>query len=331
MNAADLLLLLLLFVLVCSLVATGAFWLGDRTRLQARIALGASGAGGAGGAVDAHAGSATEPPASGVDAQGDSRLQRLATPAARLAGADDADSISRLQARFLQAGLRARAAPLYFLALKTVLALGLPLLAWFALSVGGWRLQGARVPLVLVAAATVGLYLPTLALRWRVARRQRALFEAFPDAIDLMIVCVEAGLSLDMAIQRAGQEMALRSPELAEELALVGTELRIGATRERALRNLATRTGVPEVSAFVAALLQADRFGTTIADSMRVHAEDLRLRRQYRAEEAAARIPTQLLFPLVLTIFPALFVVLVGPAAIGLARQVLPMMVSAGG
>jgi tight adherence protein C len=118
---------------------------------------------------------------------------------------------------------------------------------------------------------------------------------------------------------------------LAEELALVGTELRIGATRDRALRNLATRTGVPEVGAFVAALLQADRFGTAIADSMRVHADDLRLRRQYRAEEAAARIPTQLLFPLVLTILPALFVVLVGPAAIGLARQVLPMMGGSGG
>ena len=329
MNAADLLLLVLLFLLVCGVIATGAYWLDDRARMRARIAQGALGAPADAGAPEGS--SAPGKAISGVDAQGDSALQRLATPAARLAGADDAESISRLQARFLQAGLRARAAPLYFLALKTVLALELPLLAWFALSLGGWRLEGARVPIVLVAAAATGLYLPTLALRWLVARRQRALFEAFPDAIDLMIVCVEAGLSLDMAIQRAGQEMALRSPALAEELALVGTELRIGAARERALRNLATRTGVPEVGAFVAALLQADRFGTTIADSMRVHAEDLRLRRQYRAEETAARIPTQLLFPLVLTIFPALFVVLVGPAAIGLVRQVLPMMSSSGG
>jgi tight adherence protein C len=329
MNAADILLLVLLFLLVCGIVATGAYWLGDRSRLRARIAQGASFAAAATGLPGGAA--APEPGVSGVDAHGDSALQRLATPAARLAGAGDAQSISRLQAHFLQAGLRARAAPMYFLALKTVLALGLPLLAWVALSVGGWRMEGARVPLMLVVAAAAGLYLPSLALRWRVARRQRALFEAFPAAIDLMIVCVEAGLSLDMAIQRAGQEMALRSPALAEELALVGTELRIGATRDRALRNLATRTGVPEVGAFVAALLQADRFGTAIADSMRVHAEDLRLRRQYRAEEAAARIPTQLLFPLVLTILPALFVVLVGPAAIGLARQVLPMMGGSGG
>jgi tight adherence protein C len=328
MNAADILLLVLLFLLVCGIVATGAYWLGDRSRLRARIAQGASFAAAATGLPGGAA--APEPGVSGVDAHGDSALQRLATPAARLAGAGDAQSISRLQAHFLQAGLRARAAPMYFLALKTVLALGLPLLAWVALSVGGWRMEGARVPLMLVVAAAAGLYLPSLALRWRVARRQRALFEAFPDAIDLMIVCVEAGLSLDMAIQRAGQEMMLRSPALAEELALVGTELRIGASRERALRNLASRTGVPEIGSFVAALLQADRFGTTIADSMRVHAEDLRLRRQYRAEEAAARIPTQLLFPLVFTILPALFVVLVGPAAIGLARQVLPMMGGSG-
>jgi tight adherence protein C len=329
MNAADLLLMVLLFLLTGGAVATGAYWLDDRARLRARIAHGAGGAGEARAAGDAAAG--TDPPPSGVDAQGDSALQRLAAPAARLAGSDDAASISRLQARFLQAGLRARAAPLYFLALKTVLALGLPLLAWFTLHLSGWRLDGARVPFVLVVSAAAGLYLPTLALRWQVARRQRALFEAFPDAIDLMIVCVEAGLSLDMAIQRAGQEMMLRSPALAEELALVGTELRIGASRERALRNLASRTGVPEISSLVAALLQADRFGTTIADSMRVHAEDLRLRRQYRAEETAARIPTQLLFPLVFTILPALFVVLVGPAAIGLARQVLPMMGGSGG
>ena len=325
MQAADLALLAMLFVFVSATVLTGAWWFGERARLRARIARSArtSPAAAEAGPAPVSGGSRS---AGGVDAQTDSPLQRLATPVARLAGADDEKSVSRLQARFLHAGLRSRAAPLYFLALKTVLALALPLLVWFALSVGGWRTDGTRLLLALVAAAALGLYLPSIALALRAARRQRELFEAFPDAIDLMVVCVEAGLSLDMAIQRAGQEMALRSPALAEELALVGTELRIGASRERALRNLATRTGVPEVAAFVSALLQADRFGTTLADSMRVHAEDLRLRRQYRAEEAAARIPTQLLFPLVATIFPALFVVLVGPAAIGLVRQVLPMM-----
>jgi tight adherence protein C len=104
--------------------------------------------------------------------------------------------------------------------------------------------------------------------------------------------------------------------------------LRIGAARERALRNLAARTGVDEIQMFVAMLLQADRFGTSIADSMRVHAEDLRLRRQYRAEEAATKIPTKLLFPLMFTIFPALLLVLVGPAAIGMARSIMPMLSS---
>ena len=265
----------------------------------------------------------------GVDAQAQGGLARWAEPVARLSGAEDVRDAGRVRARFLQAGWRGRSAPLHFFALKSGLALAGPVLAWLALTAAGPG--AARVGtqgwlLAMVGAAAVGLYLPNALLQGRIARRRRELFEAFPDAIDLMIVCMESGLSLDLAIQRAGQEMALRSPALAEELALVGTELRIGATRERALRNLALRTGVPEVGAFVASLLQAERFGTAVADALRVHAEDLRLRRQYRAEEAAAKVPTQLLFPLILTIFPALLLVLVGPAAIGLVRQVLPLL-----
>lgn len=265
----------------------------------------------------------------GVDAEALGTLARWAEPVARLSGAEDVRDAGRVRARFLQAGWRSRAAPLHFFALKSVLALAGPLLAWLALTAAGHgasRLGTQAWLLLLVGSAAAGLYLPNALLRLRIERRQQELFEAFPDAIDLMIVCMESGLSLDLAIQRADQEMTLRSPALAEELALVGMELRIGATRERALRNLALRTGVPEVGAFVASLLQAERFGTTVADALRVHAEDLRLRRQYRAEEAAAKVPTKLLFPLILTIFPALLVVLVGPAGIGLVRQVLPLL-----
>jgi tight adherence protein C len=146
------------------------------------------------------------------------------------------------------------------------------------------------------------------------------VFENLPDAIDLMMVCIEAGLGLDAAIARVAQEMRLKSDLLADELHLVGLELRAGSTRERALRNLALRTGVEEVDGLVTMLVQADRFGTSIADSLRVHADMLRTRRRQRAEEAAAKIAVKLLFPLIFCIFPSLMLVLLGPAFIAIYR-----------
>ncbi len=263
-----------------------------------------------------------------VDAEAESPLQRMVAPVARIATPDGVDDVTRFRAKFFNAGIRSRAAPVYFFAIKAALALLLPLLMWLIIKFGSSDMSGQNVLMILVLVAALGYYLPNMVLGSLAARRQLRIFEAFPDAIDLMVVCIEAGLSLDMAIQRTGKEMAIRSEALADELQLVGIELRIGATREQALRNLAARTGVEEIKMFVAMLLQADRFGTSVADSMRVHAEELRLRRQYRAEEEATKIPTKLLFPLLLTIFPALMLVLVGPAAIGLARSIMPMMTS---
>lgn len=315
MTSLELALLGTIFLTVAAAVLAGAWLVQQRARLRGRLSLAA----GSPGAADASA-------STSVDALQAAPAQHLVEPVARLAAPGDEEAVSRLRTRFLHAGWRARAAPLYFLALKTLLALGLPLAAWLVITLGGLRLTAAATLLALVLCAGIGTYLPNAVLAAVARSRQRELFEAFPDAIDLMIVCLESGLSLDLAIQRAGREMGLRSPALAEELALVETELRIGATRERALRNLALRTGVDEIESFVAALLQADRFGVSIAESMRVHAQDLRVRRQNRAEEEAAKVPTKLLFPLVLTIFPALFLVLVGPAALGLARQVLPAL-----
>jgi tight adherence protein C len=312
-NTTELLILALLFVAVVAAVAAIAAVLGRNSRLRDRLAV-------VGGAAITREGN--------VDAAAQSPLVRMAAPVARIATPDKEEDITRFRAKFYHAGLRARAAPIYFFAIKTSLALGLPFLAWLAIQFGSSGMGGQQVLFILVVIAALGYYLPNLVLGTLVARRQRQIFEAFPDAIDLMVVCIEAGLGLDMAIQRTAKEMALRSEALSEELQLVGVELRIGATRERALRNLAARTGVDEIQMFVAMLLQADRFGTSVADSMRVHAEDLRLRRQYRAEEEASKIPTKLLFPLLLTIFPALMLVLVGPAAIGLARSIMPMMTS---
>lgn len=254
------------------------------------------------------------------------RVLKAFAPVAKLAAPHSDEEISKFRQRFLHAGLRHESAPVLFFAAKTVLAIGLPLLGLFLANFTGIKLSGQTPLLLLLILAAIGYYLPNGVLARMTERRQRDLFEAFPDALDLIIVCVEAGLSLDMAIARAGHEIRLRSPVLADELGLVGTELRMGATRERALRNLAARTGVEEISSFVAMMLQADRFGTSIADSLRVQADTLRVRRRQRAEELAAKLPLKLLFPLIFCIFPSLLLVLMGPAMIQIYRIMLPTL-----
>jgi tight adherence protein C len=172
----------------------------------------------------------------------------------------------------------------------------------------------------------VGYYLPNLVLARLVFVRQREIFESFPDAADLLMVCVEAGLGLDAALVKVTDEVRLKSEALGEELHLLNLELRAGSSREKALRNLALRTGVEEVNTFATMLIQADRFGTSIGESLRVFSDDLRTKRRLRAEEMAAKIPLKLLFPMVLCIFPALLLVLLGSAFIQIYRILLPTM-----
>lgn len=267
-------------------------------------------------------------------------LARLGAPAAEQAppGADsrsgsydDAQTDAGLfvpaahRQRFMHAGLRQRGAPVAFYATKVALALGLPLLAWLGMGLAAKAVTGTQGAALLLFSALVGLQLPGLWLNRRIARRQRELFEAFPDAIDLVIVCMEAGLGVDAALERTGRDMALRSPALADELALLGAELRLGVARPVALRHLADRTGVEEIRAFSTMLVHTERLGTGVAESLRVHAQALRQRRQRRAEEEAAKLPVKLLFPLIFMLFPALLVVLMGPAVISMLRQLAPM------
>ncbi len=256
-------------------------------------------------------------------AEWQARVVKAATPVARLATPKDED-VSKIRAKFLHAGFRDPSAPVIYFALKTLLAIGLPLLLLLLTDVRTW--PGYQPMFVLLIVAAFGYYLPNGVLARLTGNRQRDLFEAFPDALDLMIVCVESGISLDAAIARTASEIGLRSPKLAQELNMVGLELRVGATRERALRNLASRTGLEEISSFVAMMLQADRFGTSVADSMRVHADSLRIRRRQRAEEQAAKIPLKMLFPLIFCIFPSLLLVLMGPAMIQIYRLLMPAM-----
>lgn len=261
-----------------------------------------------------------------ADSQWEKSVINLAGPLAKLALPSEGWENSILRTRFMHAGYRARSVPMVYFAAKTLLALALPGIFLLYAGIGRLELDTNVALAALLGLAALGYYLPNVVLARLIALRQRELFESFPDAIDLMTVCVEAGLGLDAAMVRVGEEMRLRSKVLAGELHLVSLELRAGRTREQALRNLALRTGVEEIDALVSMLVQADRFGTSIATSLRVHSDTLRTTRRLRAEEAAAKIALKLLFPLIFFIFPTLLMVLMGPAFINIYRVLLPTL-----
>ena len=166
-----------------------------------------------------------------------------------------------------------------------------------------------------------GFLLPDFWLSMRVKKRQHILRLALPDALDLLVVCIEAGLGLDQAFMRVSQELRIAHPELCEEIDLMNAQIRVGRTRLEAMRELGSRTGVDDIKALVAMLIQTDRFGTSVAQSLRVHSEDMRTKRRQRAEEMAAKTTVKMVPPLVFFIFPALFVIILGPAMITIARQ----------
>ncbi len=221
---------------------------------------------------------------------------------------------SALRLRLIQAGYpNPSAVPLYL-----GFRIGLPL----ALSAGMLLLLptlGQRWSIAVLAAVWAGLIgyvLPTFFIRARINRRQREMQKALPDALDLFVVCVEAGLGLNQAISRVSEEIERVSPVLAEQLALVNLEIRAGTARDEAFRNLGDRTGLQDIKSLMAMLIQTDRFGTSVAQALRTHSETMRTKRRQRAEEAAAKTTIKLVFPLVLFIFPALYVIILGPAVI---------------
>jgi tight adherence protein C len=179
--------------------------------------------------------------------------------------------------------------------------------------------------LVLAIALLVGYMIPETWLLWRIRARQHRLRLSIPDGLDLLVVCVEAGLGLDQALMRVSDELQITHPVLSEELQLVNAEMRLGKARTDALRELGRRTGLDDIKSLVAMLVQTERFGTSIAQSLRVYSDDLRLKRRQRAEEAAAKISVKMVPVLVFFIFPALMVVILGPAVITIMRQFLKM------
>ncbi|RUR66264.1 type II secretion system F family protein [Variovorax guangxiensis] len=251
---------------------------------------------------------------------------KIVGPFAQLSSPTSDAELSPLRVRFLNAGIRHPDAYLVYFGTKTLLPLGLAALAYVGLRATGAAEDSTVMLLWLAVAALAGCYLPNLVLRLMIRSRRREIFENFPDAADLMLVCVEAGLGLDAGLVKVTEEIQVKSAALAQELHWTNLEMRAGATREKSLRNLALRTGVEEIGTFATMLTQADRFGTSIGESLRVFSEDLRHKRHVRAEELAAKVPTKMLLPLVLCIFPCISLVILTPAAIRIIRMIMPML-----
>jgi len=256
----------------------------------------------------------------------DSLAARLVRPLARLWRVGDT-SQSRVQELLVHAGIREKGAVEVFLGAKFALAFALPaaVVAFFM-----WRASATGTPInpkqmVIYGACALiaGLLLPNMWLHSKARKRIERVRLSLPDALDLLIVCVESGLGLDAALVRISQELSDVAPEFCDELQLLNLEISAGKPREECLRNLALRTGCDEVESLTARINQAARYGTNLGHSLRIHSESLRQKRRQEAEERAAKTSVKLLFPLVFFIFPAIFIVILGPAVAKVVKQFL--------
>jgi tight adherence protein C len=254
-----------------------------------------------------------------------SKVLEVATPAlAKPLQPKSEAELSKLKLKLANAGFRGEIANSIFLGLKfSGLMLGLFLGGGLTLALGGMN-QKALMTTVLAAGGL--FYLPDIIVGLLARHRQQAIFLSLPDALDLMVVCVEAGLGLDQAMRKVAEEMKKAHPILAGEFALANFQLQMGRPRAEVLHELGVRTGVAELRSLASVLIQADKFGSSVAQALRVQSDSMRTRRRQLAEEKAAKTAVQLIFPLVLFIFPGIFVVLVGPAAITMIREMFPKM-----
>jgi tight adherence protein C len=231
-----------------------------------------------------------------------------------------------LRRKLAAAGFTGTYAPRAYTLLRLVLVVGLPVLVVLLIWLSGSVPSLMKLWIMLLVSAALGLYVPSLFIRAKADRRERQIINAFPDALDLMLVCVEAGLALESAFDRVGKEMALTHPLLAEQLGTVVLELRAGRSREDALRRMAERTGADEIRAFATLLIQSTNLGTSIAQTLRVYASEMRERRRMRAEEKAHRLPVLLSVPLVACMLPVMIGVLMLPAVIRVIRVLVPAL-----
>ena len=227
--------------------------------------------------------------------------------------------MGKLQRRLVAAGYRNSEAIVVFLGIRVACAA----VAFAALATPIFMRPNIALAF---GGAGLGYVIPTIVLARLEKRRQHKIRLSLPDALDLLVVSVEAGLGLDQALQRVAVELAFAYPDLSDELRLINLELRAGKPRPEALRNLADRTGVDDLSSLVTMLIQTDKFGTSVAQSLRVYSETLRTKRRQRAEEAAAKTGVKMVFPLVVCIFPAIWIVTIGPAAIRFVTVLVPLV-----
>ncbi|MCS7157270.1 MAG: type II secretion system F family protein [Blastocatellia bacterium] len=219
-----------------------------------------------------------------------------------------------LRKRLMRAGFYGEMAVANYNGIRLALAVGLPLVFTGILTL--WNISIVGLMFALPVLALIGLSAPSLVLDSMITRRRERIQRSLADAVDLMVACVEAGLSINAAILRVSQELKTAHPDIAQELHLCALEIRAGKPRDEAFRALGERTGVKDMKALAAMLIQTERFGTSIARALRVFADSLRTKRRQRAEEAAAKTTIKLIFPLVFFIFPAILVVLLGPGLI---------------
>jgi tight adherence protein C len=230
---------------------------------------------------------------------------------------------SQVRIRFLRAGIRKNNAGAIFWGAKCFFCISLPIV-FFIGRLTIFKIISDQIAVGLaVLVALAGYYLPDLWLTIKTNSRREKLLEGVPDALDLLVVCVEAGMGLDAAINRVAEETKLTNPILSDELKLLNLELRAGKSRQDALRNLALRTNIDAMNSLVTLLIQTDKFGTSVAKALRVFSDSFRTQRYQKAEEFAAKMPVKLVFPLIMFIFPSLFVIIIGPAAIRIYENII--------
>lgn len=301
-------------IFVCAALLGAVAWQAGAGHRRARLERRSANAHGQG----EHSGASGKPAPTGPADRFVTAVVHLIGPLARYSLPREPLSVAAWRLRFAHAGWHHPLAPAAFMALKTLLSFALPALALVGLLMLPTPLPAARLVFLVGLAAGLGLLLPGMVLARAVRHRQKAIVQACPDALDLLTVCMEAGLSLESALSRVAQETAGSRPVLAGELYRVTLEMRAGRGRDVALRNLARRTGVKDIESLVATLVQAEQFGVGMAESLRVHSDMLRTRRRQRAEEHAAKMGTKLSFPLVACILPTLLLALAGPAVMKL-------------
>jgi len=228
--------------------------------------------------------------------------------------------------RLLQAGYSGPNVVRNYFAIRLLLSVILPVAFLLLAPLFTRNMPVEKVMVITVCLLVAGLYIPSAFVSNRMRNRQRAVQESFPDALDMLMVCVEAGLGLDSAFTRVGSQMASAHPVLSEEFALVSLELRAGKSREAAMRNFAERIGTTEITSFVVLLIQSDQLGTSVAQTLRVQAEEMRIKRMLRAEEKAHMLPVKLSIPLVLCLLPSMIAVAVLPGIIRIIRDLIPAL-----